>query len=157
MPLVGRGEQHRRAAVQRQAVELGHLVAAGSALEDKVAAGLGLVAGAADRVGAVGELLALGQRAADPEELRGVGAGLAVADQHLALGRVPVHEAVAAEIGVAGHRVRQGLRHRWNALNDQVGIGRDDRDRRGRTGRQQGRKCREGEGGEQSHGNEKGR
>src|SRR4051794_4802882 len=88
-----------RGEVERE--QLRGLVAAAAALKDHVAALARFVARAPHRVREVGQRLGLGARSSDAEDLRRAAARLAVRDQHLAPGRVPVDEGVAAEVGVA--------------------------------------------------------
>ena len=90
-----------------EAVDLRRLVAAGAALEDDRVAGQRLVARLRHRLGEIGELLELAHRRREAMDLRRAGAGLAMRDQHLAPARMPVDEAVAAEVGVARDLLRR--------------------------------------------------
>jgi hypothetical protein len=122
--LSGLHQGGHHAGVQVQAVELVGLVAAGRTLEDDVAAVARVVAAHPHRIGKVGQRFRLGHRAAQAVELRRAGARGTVADQHLAPVGVPVHEAVAAELGVLLDGLDQAHRHRRDALHHQVGVGR---------------------------------
>ena len=124
--LVGRGQQHGGLAVEALAVDLRDLVAAAGAAEDDVAAGLGLVAATACRLGALRHGAQGAQGCVQAEQLGRAGTGIAVADQHLGAGGVPVGEAVAAELGVGRHALGQGRGHGWDAFDVQGGRGRDE-------------------------------
>ena len=137
--LAGLGEARRLLARQVEAIELRRLVAAAAALEDDVVAVDRLVASLGHRLAAVGQRLGLGERAGDAEDLRRVDAGAAMRDEHLAPRRVPVHEPMAAKVGVARDGAGDARRHRRDALDDQVGVGNDDvAGRRRRLRRRQG-------------------
>ena len=121
------GERGHATVGHIEPVQLGRLVAAAAAREDEIAAVVRFVARVVDRVGEIGELLGRGQRRGDPEKLRRIGAGLAVRDQHLAPGRMPVDEAVATEVGIAFDLANHAARDRWNALQHEVRIRLHDR------------------------------
>jgi hypothetical protein len=137
--LAGLGEARRLLARQVEAIELRRLVAAAAAFEDDVVAVDRLVAGPGHRLAAVGQRLGIGERAGDAGDLRRVDAGAAMRDEHLASRRVPVHEPMAAKVGVARDGAGDARRNRRDFLGDQVGVGNDDvTGRRRRLRRRQG-------------------
>jgi hypothetical protein len=127
MALVGVGEASALACRQVQPVELGRFIAAAGARIDQVVACARFVSRDGDRFGLGRELFQFGHRVGQAVDLwRGI-TRLAVHHHHLALVRVPVGESVAAEVGVELDSVDQRLRDGRDALQHQVGIGREDR------------------------------
>ncbi len=164
VPHVRLGDDAHLPGGEVEAVDLRRLVAAGAALEDDRVAGPRLVARLRHRLGEIGELLELAHRRREAIDLRGAGAGLAIGDEHVAPARMPVDEAVAAEVGVARDVLDDAGRNRRDALEHELvvglhpvagsgrgrrGRGGGARRRRGRRHRRAGREKRgRGEGGE---------
>ena len=103
------GEEGDAAVGEVLAVDLAEFVAALVFGEEEVAAGFGLVDGGGDGLGEEGELGAVAAGRADTVDL--VGVAEAGGDEELALDGVPVDEAGAAGLGVAGDFVDEVARH----------------------------------------------
>ena len=145
VPLGWIGQLDRGLGAGIESKQLGGLIAAAAAGEHDESSSTRLVTRRRHRIRGIGQLLGVGQRRSDAEQLRGVAAGLAVRDQHLAAQRVPVDEAVAAEVGVPRDLIGNVPRQRRDALQPKIRVGLDVArgrrwlDRHGRAGGQQQR------------------
>ena len=129
MSLRSPGSVRRVVCLRREveAIELRRLVAAAAALRRRCSGRRSARSSPCD-TGSPPSVSGSGSAsgARDAEDLRRVGAGAAVRDEHLAPRRVPRHEAMAAKVGVARDRAGDARRHRRDALDDEVGVGNDD-------------------------------
>ncbi len=129
---IGVGEQHRRRAPRREAIELLLLVAAGIAGEDQRVRRLRPERPASHRFCEVGDLHGLVAGLRDAMKLRHV-AG-AAGDDELALRRMPAHRVGGPELRVGRDSFGERRRNRRNPLGLEVGIRGDDVGREGGSG-----------------------